>query len=88
MSNDFKPEFSVPYIYVKGFRLVTFFRSCGHLLSRAVSSEVPSAVPVLTVVFGMGTGVSPVRITTGNPLSVIDRPTAMQRAYSSFYYFP
>ena len=29
------------------------------LLSRTVSSEVPSAVRVLTVVFGMGTGVSP-----------------------------
>ena len=38
------------------------FYSGGHLLSRTVSSEVPSAVWVLTVVFGMGTGVSPVRI--------------------------
>ena len=36
-----------------------------HLLSHAVSSIVPSAAYVLTVVFGMGTGVSPKRITTG-----------------------
>ena len=37
-----------------------------HLLSRAVSSKVPSADQVLTVVFGMGTGVTPDRITTKN----------------------
>ena len=35
-----------------------------HLLSHAVSSIVPSADQVLTVVFGMGTGVSPDRIDT------------------------
>ena len=34
----------------------------GHLLFRTVSSAVPSADRVLTVVFGMGTGVSPGRI--------------------------
>ena len=38
------------------------FNSGGRLLSRAVSSAVPSAVCVLTVVFGMGTGVSRIRI--------------------------
>ena len=37
-----------------------------HLLSHAVSSIVSSAASVLTVVFGMGTGVSPKRIATGN----------------------
>ena len=37
-----------------------------HLLSHAVSSIVPSAACVLTVVFGMGTGVSHKRIGTGN----------------------
>ena len=37
-----------------------------HLLSRAVSSKVSSAAWVLTVVFGMGTGVSPKRIATGS----------------------
>ena len=36
----------------------------GHLLSHAVSSIVPSAACVLTVVFGMGTGVSHKRIST------------------------
>ncbi len=36
-----------------------------HLLSHAVSSIVPSAAQVLTVVFGMGTGVSHNRIGTG-----------------------
>ena len=36
-----------------------------HLLSHAVSNIVSSAVLVLTVVFGMGTGVSPRRIGTG-----------------------
>ena len=37
-----------------------------HLLSHAVSSIVPSASWVLTVVFGMGTGVSPKRIDARN----------------------
>jgi hypothetical protein len=37
-----------------------------HLLSHTVSSVVPSAAQVLTIVFGMGTGVSPERIGTGN----------------------
>ena len=37
-----------------------------HLLSHTVSSAVPSADWVLTVVFGMGTGVSPKRIATRN----------------------
>ena len=36
-----------------------------HLLSRAVSSQVPSAAWVLTIVFGMRTGVTPKRIATG-----------------------
>ena len=36
--------------------------SGSHLLCHTVSSAVPSAGPVLTVVFGMGTGVAPVRI--------------------------
>ena len=38
--------------------------SGSHLLSHTVSSAVPSADWVLTVVFGMGTGVSPKRIAT------------------------
>ena len=40
--------------------------SGSHLLSHAVARIVPSAVKVLTVVFGMGTGVSHRRIATRN----------------------
>ena len=35
-----------------------------HLLSHTVTSAVPSAAWVLTIVFGMGTGVTPKRIAT------------------------
>ena len=42
--------------------------SGSHLLSRAVPRQVSSAVYVLTVVFGMGTGVSHRRIATRNLL--------------------
>ena len=41
-----------------------FFKSGGHLLSHTVSSAVSSAAWVLTIVFGMGTGVTPKRIAT------------------------
>ena len=42
-----------------------FFKEFGsHLLSHTVTSAVPSAAWVLTIVFGMGTGVSPKRIAT------------------------
>ena len=37
-----------------------------HLLSHTVSSIVSSAAQVLTIVFGMGTGVTPERISTNN----------------------
>ena len=47
---------------------IFFYKSGIHLLSRAVSSKVPSAVCVLTIVFGMGTGVSHRRIDTRNLL--------------------
>ena len=51
-----------------------------HLLSHAVSSIVPSAAYVLTVVFGMGTGVSHRRIGTGiirllGPPAVLCKPS-------------
>ena len=45
-------------------------KSGTHLLSHIVSNIVPSAAYVLTVVFGMGTGVSHKRIGTGNSLSL------------------
>ena len=42
-----------------------FFKEFGsHLLSHTVTSAVPSAAWVLTIVFGMGTGVAPKRIAT------------------------
>ena len=41
-------------------------QSGSHLLSHTVSSIVPSAGQVLTIVFGMCTGVSPGRIATRN----------------------
>ena len=47
-------------------RYTPFIESGSHLLSQAVSNQVSSADCVLTFVFGMGTGVSHNRITTGN----------------------
>ena len=41
-----------------------FYQSGSHLLSHTVSSIVPSADQVLTIVFGMCTGVTPDRIAT------------------------
>ena len=43
-----------------------FYNPGIHLLSHIVSNIVPSAAYVLTVVFGMGTGVSHRRIDTRN----------------------
>ena len=45
--------------------LYSFYKSGTHLLSHIVSNIVPSAAYVLTVVFGMGTGVPHKRIGTG-----------------------
>ncbi len=44
----------------------SFYSSGSHLLSHTVTSAVSSAAYVLTIVFGMGTGVSPKRIATVN----------------------
>ena len=52
-----------------------------HLLSQAASHQVPSTAQVLTVVFGMGTGVSPERIITRNlndPCGIRTRVTAVK----------
>ena len=58
----------------KSFTANILFYTGSHLLSHTVSSAVPSADQVLTIVFGMGTGVSPERIATSNsrylPLSL------------------
>jgi hypothetical protein len=46
---------------------IKFLNKSGSLLLyHAVTSKVPSAGQVLTIVFGMGTGVTPDRITTRN----------------------
>mgnify|MGYP001661812774 FL=1 len=50
--------------YLKTLSSIFQIKSGTHLLSHAVSSIVPSAAYVLTVVFGMGTGVSHKRIDT------------------------
>ena len=62
----FKVHLPLPYCHtclVPSKSTKRFFKEPGsHLLSHAVSSIVPSAAQVLTIVFGMGTGVSPERI--------------------------
>ena len=58
--------------------------SGSHLLSHAVASIVPSAARVLTIVFGMGTGVAPGRIATGNSLAA---PSAAQQYIPSLTLF-
>ena len=52
-------------LYKTLFRVNLLNESGTHLLSHIVSNIVPSAAYVLTVVFGMGTGVSHKRIGTG-----------------------
>ena len=61
------PNWATPpfrYSHIAVCRNIFFFKGGIHLLSRAVSSKVPSAAYVLTIVFGMGTGVSHKRIDT------------------------
>ena len=57
-----------------------FFKSGGHLFSHIVSNIVPSAAYVLTVVFGMGTGVSHKRITTRNVFGTLAACTSVHSA--------
>ena len=54
-----------------------------HLLSHAVSSIVPSADQVLTVVFGMGTGVSHKRIGTGILILLIPPAVLCESSYGA-----
>ena len=53
------------YILIRSIKLIKLGAG-SHLLSHTVSSAVPSADQVLTIVFEMGTGVSPDRIATRN----------------------
>ena len=50
------------------FHVFLFIKFGSHLLSHIVSNAVSSAAWVLTIVFGMGTGVTPRRIATGTIL--------------------
>ena len=63
------------------------FQSGSRLLSRAVSSTVSSAARALTVVFGMGTGVSPGRIAAGC-LFLPHPPLNNRTVNKSFTLFP
>ena len=55
-----------------------------HLLSHTVTSAVPSAAWVLTIVFGMRTGVSPKRIATGIFLSC---SLTTRQQYNLYFFF-
>ena len=59
---SYEPRRKILRIYLFKY---SFFKSGGHLFSHIVSNIVPSAGQVLTVVFGMRTGVTPNRIATG-----------------------
>ena len=70
-----------PVLYLSDFHLLFSFWSGGHLLSHTVSSAVPSAACVLTVVFGMGTGVSHKRIATRSIYSVIRKFDSLNSSF-------
>ena len=59
-------DFFDSFLFLLLFRS-SFLKSGARLLFHVVSNIVPSAAYVLTVVFGMGTGVSHRRIGTGFP---------------------
>ena len=61
---------------------VFFINPGSRLLSRTVSSQVPSAAHVLTVVFGMGTGVAPGRI-AARSFGLLDNPTVKHIRFTS-----
>ena len=64
---------AMSFFYIKPSPRFIFFYTGSHLLSHAVSSIVPWAAWVLTIVFGMWTGVSPKRIATRKSwLSIFD----------------
>ena len=73
--SPFSPPARTCLFYLKTLSSIFQIESGTHLLSHAVSSIVPSAAYVLTVVFGMGTGVSHKRIGTG--ILVLSVPPAV-----------
>ena len=79
------------YILIRSIKLIKLGAG-SHLLSHTVSSAVPSAAYVLTVVFGMGTGVSHKRITTSkyfafswklNNITTLTSSFSLERRWSS-----
>ena len=69
--------------YLKTLSSIFQIESGTHLLSHAVSSIVPSAAYVLTVVFGMGTGVSHKRIGTGILMLLIPPAVLRESSYGA-----
>ena len=74
-TSPLSPSARTCLFYLKTLSSIFQIESGTHLLSHAVSSIVPSAAYVLTVVFGMGTGVSHKRIGTG--ILVLSVPPAV-----------
>ena len=65
------------YLYDKSISAFFLIEFGSHLLSHTVTSAVPSAAWVLTIVFGMGTGVTPRRIAT-KCVVIFDNQTVKQ----------
>ena len=61
---SYKPAFALSRSDDKRENLL--YKSGSRLLSHTASTIVPSAARVFTIVFGMGTGVTPGRIATGH----------------------
>ena len=73
-------EASILWILWSLVKPVILFWSGSHLLSHTVTSIVSSAAFVLTIVFGMWTGVSQKRIATRSILSYIARSNPLDSA--------
>ena len=81
--SPFSPPARTCLFYLKTLSSIFQMESGTHLLSHAVSSIVPSAAYVLTVVFGMGTGVSHKRIGTGILMLLIPPAVLCESSYGA-----
>ena len=81
--SPFSPPARTCLFYLKTLSSIFQIESGTHLLSHAVSSIVPSAAYVLTVVFGMGTGVSHKRIGTGILILLIPPAVLRESSYGA-----
>ena len=82
-TSPFSPPARTCLFYLKTLSSIFQIESGTHLLSHAVSSIVPSAAYVLTVVFGMGTGVSHKRIGTGILILLIPPAVLCESSYGA-----